>query len=291
MALPPESAPATALCIRCGYSLRGLPASGLCPECATPVERSLHGDMLVFSDPSYVNELVLAARLILVSVLLRAITFLASTALSLAKATGAAQVSRYLHVALTGLFLLGWWKLTTPDPGQLTTNKGEKPRQVARIAILAVAAITVLDTLLRQMVAWSTPITLTMTIASYTAVGTAFFSCMLYLRWLSPRIPSTKLYQYARTLMIFIAVVFTLQLGATITLMIVLRAALASTSGVPFTLLVVSNVVIGIGNFAALVMYFKVFSLLRKELLAVQLEQSPLGLPPDRGFQDPSINP
>ncbi len=108
--------PATALqtvavdqpCIRCGYSLRGLPASGLCPECATPVERSLHGDMLVYSDPAYVNELSLAARLILVGVLLLAITSIASVALSLAKAPGAAQAARYAHVVMTGLFLYGW---------------------------------------------------------------------------------------------------------------------------------------------------------------------------------------
>ncbi len=112
----------------------------------------------------------------------------------------------------------------------------------------------------------------------------------LYLQ-LSPRIPSPQLYQYASRLMVVIAVIFTLQLASTITFRIVLPAALAGGSGMPLTLLSISGVVIGIGNFAALVMYFKVFSLLRKELLAVQLEQSPLGLPPDPGLQDPSINP
>ncbi|MHC4415206.1 MAG: hypothetical protein ACYS0G_07980 [Planctomycetota bacterium] len=31
------------ICSRCGYDLRGLSAAGTCPECGTPVERSLHG--------------------------------------------------------------------------------------------------------------------------------------------------------------------------------------------------------------------------------------------------------
>lgn len=43
----PEPEPRRPRCEHCGYGLTGLPASGLCPECATPVGRSLpqHRDL------------------------------------------------------------------------------------------------------------------------------------------------------------------------------------------------------------------------------------------------------
>lgn len=47
MAAPLDS---SLLCVSCGYDLRGLPAEGACPECATPIARSLLGDRLAGAD-------------------------------------------------------------------------------------------------------------------------------------------------------------------------------------------------------------------------------------------------
>lgn len=44
-------------CSRCGYNLRGLTLDGLCPECASPVSRSVHGNLLRFADPDWLNKL------------------------------------------------------------------------------------------------------------------------------------------------------------------------------------------------------------------------------------------
>src|SRR5262245_1427978 len=56
------------LCVRCGYALRGLSVTGICPECGTPVDRSLRGDLLEYCDPHYARRLLLGARLIIASV-------------------------------------------------------------------------------------------------------------------------------------------------------------------------------------------------------------------------------
>ena len=44
-------------CLNCGYNLRGLEEDGQCPECGVPIERSLHGNLLIYSSPEYVSSL------------------------------------------------------------------------------------------------------------------------------------------------------------------------------------------------------------------------------------------
>lgn len=44
-------------CSRCGYNLRGLTLEGLCPECGSPVSRSVHGNLLRFAHPEWINKL------------------------------------------------------------------------------------------------------------------------------------------------------------------------------------------------------------------------------------------
>ena len=44
-------------CTECGYNLRGLPITGHCPECATPVERTCRPDLLGFANRTWVRGL------------------------------------------------------------------------------------------------------------------------------------------------------------------------------------------------------------------------------------------
>ena len=53
----PPLAEGEVLCVGCGYSLRGLNAEGVCPECGIPVERSLVDDRLANAEPSWLARI------------------------------------------------------------------------------------------------------------------------------------------------------------------------------------------------------------------------------------------
>src|ERR1051325_11587020 len=42
-------------CRKCSYNLRGLHIDGRCPECGAAIELSVHGDLLRFSDPAWLD--------------------------------------------------------------------------------------------------------------------------------------------------------------------------------------------------------------------------------------------
>jgi hypothetical protein len=51
-------------CVDCGYDLRGLDAGGECPECGTPVARSLTGDLLADAAPGWLRTIARGQRLV-----------------------------------------------------------------------------------------------------------------------------------------------------------------------------------------------------------------------------------
>ena len=54
----------TILCVRCRYDLKGLASDGPCPECGTPIVRSLSCDRLSHADPRWLARLARGQALI-----------------------------------------------------------------------------------------------------------------------------------------------------------------------------------------------------------------------------------
>lgn len=114
---PGNSAPR---CLSCGYDLAGLPESGRCPECATPVERSRRGNLLRFASPAYLKTLRTGATLALVASLLYIFEWIPRIAISAILFSLGIGISNALETAINisalATMLFGWWMLSTPDP-------------------------------------------------------------------------------------------------------------------------------------------------------------------------------
>ena len=136
----------TLFCRRCGYDLSGLSATGVCPECAMSVRRSLMGDPLSSSDPAYVAALARGALIaewtVILYVLLRVSrVYVASTLAGAALGDALGLVMVGLNVAS----LAGWWMLTTRDPALGVLDPGGRARRVLRVALVLMIVFTALE--------------------------------------------------------------------------------------------------------------------------------------------------
>lgn len=71
------------LCISCGYDLRELELTGVCPECGTDIKRSLYSERLEAADPDWLSTISRGQRLLALGMLiavLAAVLFVISLA-------------------------------------------------------------------------------------------------------------------------------------------------------------------------------------------------------------------
>lgn len=141
----PATQPARDLrCLVCGYNLYSLEPSAACPECGSPVSRSMRGAFLRSSSPEYVRTLRLGIILVEIAVVLFAVFELGPTAWTLASAATASsgsypldeRTSSVLTACAVLLGLVGWFVLTTPDPVIGAVDPARKARQLTRACVV-----------------------------------------------------------------------------------------------------------------------------------------------------------
>lgn len=200
-------------CRRCGYSLRGLSLGTVCPECAAPVRLSLLGDFLAASDPSHVARLLRGALLVEIALYLGVLLSCIASPLALIVTApsrpglGTALVGA-VHLALGAAGLIGWWLLSTRDPGGQSSARGEGARRTLRVCLAVSAGSTLLgaggaassllipDPFLRSQLVRGGVL-----IGSVTGI-VQYFASVAYVRVLAARIPSADLGSTARTAMV-----------------------------------------------------------------------------------------
>lgn len=114
-------------CRQCSYNLRGLDVQSRCPECGTSIGWSIHGNFLRYSDPDWVKQLSAGALWIVISILVTIGLTLFNVLIPFASAGVITQL------IVTGISMVGYWKLTTPDPGHAEANSIWNIRQMTRI--------------------------------------------------------------------------------------------------------------------------------------------------------------
>ena len=114
-------------CLSCGYNLRGLSPDGRCPECGTAVGRSVCGNFLCYCEPAWVESLARGPGWVAASIPISILVGVAGHAFA---ASSGPTVPRMVSLAGGLVSLVGYWKLTAPDPSELEPNT--TVRQVAR---------------------------------------------------------------------------------------------------------------------------------------------------------------
>ncbi len=123
------------VCRKCSYNLRGLSPEGRCPECGTSIGWSIHGDLLRFSDPVWVSHLANGALWMIVSVLLVFIG--GQTSGVLGGLIGIDMLSTIVELLGSAIGLVGYWKLTIPDPGYGESRRLWDVRKMTRLLALS----------------------------------------------------------------------------------------------------------------------------------------------------------
>lgn len=258
-ALPDSNAQPThvrpgARCIRCGYELAGLPLSGVCPECAVPVEHSLRGFLLQFSAPEYLARLHQGVFFVQAAIIGSLLLFFGGFAFAFSGLGGSWVPSAVLTagVVLAGATAYGWWQFSTPDPAQAAGDKGERPRQIIRIATLVGVGVAVAEFVIQltpTVTRAGGDVLLALVgvsrIVSIAATVAAFFAAMLYLRWLAPRLPDARVAKRAKMLMWLGPLLYTVGL-----------------------------LLVGLGPLIALVLYYNLLDWVRKDLKALRAAQA-----------------
>ena len=218
-------------CVRCGYNLRGLESDGRCPECGTQIERSLRGNMLIYSDTEYIDALSVGALFIMLANIaaLCAVLLEIVTAILLGiRTAGAASVLQavesvflLISIGLTTLGIIGYWYFSRPDPMFIGRDDGNMARKVLRVSVLVAGGLWMLNALVTLFPSLDSLIDsnvylsatrVALFIAWIAAISTQFFSMMLYIHWLAPRIPSRAMMQRCKLYLWLLPVIFVLGL-------------------------------------------------------------------------------
>ncbi|MCK4873794.1 MAG: hypothetical protein KAS72_13820 [Phycisphaerales bacterium] len=151
------------MCHKCGYNLRGLKGSGVCPECGTSIGLSFvrFHDSLDEAPLPYLKKLRLGATLMLYAGLLVGVLTLASPVIRSQLRYGPAVVNQSA-VIVVAMWCVGVYLLTAPRP-RLGSPEGDSRdwrlrRLLVRWTSLGWIALPVVVIILAHVRTWSTQV-------------------------------------------------------------------------------------------------------------------------------------
>lgn len=222
---PPPVVQYDCSCARCGYNLRGLLLSGVCPECAAPVAVSLEGRVLRFADRNYLKSLDFGLTILLCSIWFYVLTLAASVlANMLVRSTQSKEmadvVARAIMLLPTFGFILGYFKFTTPDEADAESGL-INPRSIIRVAVSVqllakLAGLAVAIANYAAAAAATTggfvpplqPVAIGLNWLDNAAFLTLFYAMLVHVRAVADRVPNVELRARALGFMWFLPIIF-----------------------------------------------------------------------------------
>jgi len=177
------------LCRHCGYNLRGLSEMGACPECGTAVGRSLLGDQLRFSDPVWVRKLAKGMTWIMWGFILSFLLMALVMVFAFAAPNLDIPVMSVLGLVPSLVMLVGYWMVTTPEPGVMDVG-GLSLRSFVRWPLITSTVIS----LTTEFITTFDPIVVESLEMCGSLIGLAGLICLfVYARRLALRVPDENL--------------------------------------------------------------------------------------------------
>jgi hypothetical protein len=165
------------------------------------------GDSLLYSSPEYLATLQRGLSFILNAILVMVVNLVLGVVAGSMSSMALMNVSSLIGIGVSLALVVGWWLFSVEDPAYVGRNDGSTARRVIRVVVAIELASTIFGAVLQFVPLPATPGAGYVVLAAVASLGSLviwavkFFSAMLYVRWLAPRIPSDFVDRRARLLM------------------------------------------------------------------------------------------
>ncbi len=264
-------------CFKCEYNLEGLDPSELCPECGLPIEHSIGRGAIALADDDYLKKLHKGVFFIQTAIILMVLQamFGGIIGATAALATGTNQLDlmiqiglQVISVAVSLLYLIGWFKFSTECPLQGMFYTGSTARKLVRITVVASLIIVVVQLATNIMFTLSPATDLYVMLLGITSLAwfgifiIRFFSELFYVRWMAPLLMNKRVHKRTTTL---------LWMGPILVVSAILTFFMAFLISLMAGLLML---IIALSALIMLIMYWNMLDWIRKDLKAIRLSNA-----------------
>jgi hypothetical protein len=219
----------------------------------------LREQTLANAAPEYLQSLASGLSLVLNGILLMIMVAIGAMVLGFASGGSPSVVLalQFVSLGVSAMILLGYWKFTQPDPGQVALEANNSARSVIRVTVVAQVFVALADLIIDFASSSATGTASTIVLILSVAVllstlalwAVQFFAVMRYTRWIATRVPDAFIMKRTKRYMWLLPVLY-----------------------VPGALLLM------IGPLIALVLYWNLLDRLRKHVKSIRAGNGPAPL-------------